>query len=171
MLGLRGKSTLWLFYTLFLAGYLGGQSVPNTVWEAKKKKGGVDSWKVLPLHGVSNFVVTFPWPSWSWEAGTTMHFWDLRMLPLRILPVSSFPVVLCICMRCIAMKWETPAGAISFPAPLPSSWGMGRFLHWLGSTLGGNRCQQRLRRKSNLHGGIKFPCLLGFPAQRLCTQK
>lgn len=38
-MGLRGKSTLWLFYTL-LVGYFGGQSVPNTVWEAKKKGGG-----------------------------------------------------------------------------------------------------------------------------------
>lgn len=85
----------------------------------------------------------------------------LRMLPLRILPVSSFSVVLRICMRCIAMKWETPVGAISSPAPLPSLWGMWRPLHWLGSTFGGNRCQQRLRRKQ-FAWGHKIPLPLGF---------
>lgn len=62
MLGLRGKSRL--FYTL-LSWLLGRTECIKHSLGSKKKKGGVDSWKALPLQGMSNFVITFSWPSWS----------------------------------------------------------------------------------------------------------
>lgn len=61
MLRLRAKSTLWLFYTLLLS-YLFGRTRSQIGFGKKKKqtktKKWVDSWKALPLHGMSNTVVT-----------------------------------------------------------------------------------------------------------------
>lgn len=67
------------------------------------------------------------------------------------------------------MRWETLEGALSSPALPPHAcggWGSfstGWDQPWVETGV------SKAEKKEQFAWGRKFPCLLGFPAQRLCT--